>query len=77
MSDVSLRRKYSVAEIDAMRRAISWSYPSGGPFYAAERAAEIEQRLQTYMMNGTDPAELEDVANARLCAELKRSSSPT
>jgi len=52
-------RKYSVAEIDRMRQAIRWSYPCGVPYYENERSAEIENRLRTYMQNGTDPKELE------------------
>lgn len=54
-----MTRKYTVAEIDRMRRAIEWSYPSGVTYYQAERSAEIEDRLRTYMVNGTDPSELE------------------
>lgn len=52
-------RKYSLAEIDTMRRDTEWSYPSGVSYYAAERAAEVERKLRTYMMAGVEPAELE------------------
>jgi hypothetical protein len=51
-------RKYSITEIDRMRIAIRWSYPSG-VYYSNERTADIENRLRTYMQNGTDPEELE------------------
>jgi len=53
-------RKYSVSEIDRMRKAIEWSFPTGVSYDAVDRAAEIEERLRTYMLNGTDPKELED-----------------
>jgi len=61
------RRKYTLAEIDEMRAAIKDTYPSGVPFYPAQRAVEIEAQLQTYMLNGTSPLELEARA-----AELRR-----
>lgn len=48
-------RKYSIGEIDRMRKAIEWCYPTGVPYLAAERAADVENRLRTYMQNGTDP----------------------
>jgi hypothetical protein len=51
-------RKYSVSEIDRMRRAITevvwdqhWSPKTQAPV--------IEDRLRTYMLNGTEPEELE------------------
>ncbi len=50
-------RHYTVSEIETMRAAIRASF-GGGSFYPAERAAEIEQRLRTYMQNGTAPDEL-------------------
>lgn len=48
-------RKYSVAEIDRMRVALKdcnyiW------------HAHNLEDRLRTYMLNGTDPEELEALA---------------
>lgn len=46
------QRKYSVREIDRMRDAISSMFGSHG----------AEDKLRTYMMNGTDPAELEEAA---------------
>lgn len=45
-------RKYSVSEIDRMRDTIDRYYDTDGPQDAAER-------LRTYMLNGTDPDELE------------------
>lgn len=64
-------RKYSVAEIDRLRDAIRWSYPSGVPFYEKDRNADIEDRLRTYMLNGTDPAELEQQNAERRSAIAK------
>lgn len=52
-------RKYSISEIDRMRRAIRYSYPSGVCYIQHERDADIENRLRTYMQNGTEPEELE------------------
>lgn len=54
-----VERKYTTHEIDSMRDSISKSYPPGVQFYANERTADIENRLRTHMMNGTDPKELE------------------
>ncbi len=51
-------RKYTVAEIDQMRELIQGSYPDGWPYMHDEREAEIEGRLRTYMLNGTNPEEL-------------------
>lgn len=50
-------RKYSVSEIDRMRRAIFEMrlLPYGGDSIQQI----IEERLRTYMLNGTDPEELE------------------
>lgn len=42
-----------------MREAIRWSFPHGFAYLPLEREAEIENRLRTYMQNGTDPEELE------------------
>lgn len=52
--------KYSVDEIDRMREAIRRSYPLGVAYYKKERDADIENRLRTYMLNGTTPGELEE-----------------
>jgi len=54
-------RKYSVAEIDLMRRYVAATVLdfSMTPEF---RAATIEERLRTYMLNGTDPDELRVVA---------------
>jgi hypothetical protein len=53
-------RKYSIAEIDRMRRAVAFSCS----------CKEVEDRLRTYMLNGTDPEELErmkaDIIEARI-----------
>jgi hypothetical protein len=50
-------RKYSVAEIDRMRAAVA-TKSFGDP--------GVEDRLRTYMLNGTDPDELEaSVAESR------------
>lgn len=58
-------RKYTVAEIDDMRRSIASSYPSGVSYCADDRAADVERRLQTHMANGTDPGELSTAASER------------
>lgn len=55
-------QKYSIHEIDRMRAAIATAIQSPGLYNDADRAAAIEDRLRTYMQNGTTPEELE--ANA-------------
>jgi hypothetical protein len=57
-TDPTTARKYAIAEIEQMRNALRWSYPSGVSYYEKERSAEIENKLRTYMQNGTDPDEL-------------------
>jgi hypothetical protein len=66
------QRKYTVAEIDNMRRWFSHSYPSRETYDVKERADEIERRLRTYMLNGTDPAELEQMARECFASDLIR-----
>lgn len=63
-------KKYSIAEMDRMRQCIKASYLSGVPYYAADRSAEIENRLCAYMQNGTTLAELEEMAAAGLKREI-------
>lgn len=67
------RTKYSVDELDRMRSAIAveifghsvsfYMNPGDQREYEANRRMQIEDRLRTYMLNGTEPEELED--NAR------------
>lgn len=59
-------RKYSVAEIDRMRAAISATFPCSWVFKGdgspgrrePDYSAQIEDRLRTYMLAGVDPDEL-------------------
>jgi len=70
------QRKYSLDELDRMRRAISVElWPRGtfrGPVFGyvpeGEQSLAIEDRLRTYMLNGTTPEELEERANAARAA---------
>jgi hypothetical protein len=55
------RTAYSVKEIDRMRHAIGYLVPD-----TPERRADIEDRLRTYMLNGTDPEELEAAKNEEI-----------
>ena len=64
-------RKYTLLEIDDMRRSIYRFYPSGVAYVPSERSAEVEDRLRTYMQNGTDPEELEVMANALFEADIR------
>ena len=52
--------KYSVEEIDQMRRLLRWSYPDEVPYMERDRAEDIENRLRTYMVNGTTVDELRE-----------------
>lgn len=60
-----MARKYTVEEIDQMRKSIEWSYPSGVSYYPEQRAAEVESKLRTYMQNDTSPEELAEMARRR------------
>lgn len=51
-------RKYSVSEIDSMRRLVRDLCDTGMPYMPQDRAVEVEERLRTYMMHGADPEEL-------------------
>lgn len=53
------QRKYSVAEIDHMRRSC-WV------LFRHDDRTPIEEGLRTYMLNGTEPDELRTVADAIL-----------
>ena len=63
-------RRYTVSEIARMRRAVEQIWLFGGPvqiggqgisrsYMTAEKETAVEERLRTYMMNGTAPEELE------------------
>lgn len=70
-STTPLARKYSVDEINAMRRSLRAAYPSGVAYYEKERSAEVEDRLRTHMQNGTEPSELEEAANKHFREEAE------
>jgi hypothetical protein len=59
-------RQYSVDEIARMRKAVSMLlHPVALSAYRGpSKIAEIEDQLRTYMLNGTDPEELEELAQA-------------
>lgn len=63
---MSEQRKYSVTEIDEMRLSIAHIYYFGETYDGRERTADIENRLRTYMLNGTDPEELKAVAEENI-----------
>ncbi len=55
-------RKYSVAEIDHMRKTVRRLIYSMGVTNSQweESSRIVEDRLRTYMLNGTDPEELDE-----------------
>ena len=62
-------RKYSVSEMDRMRRTLSWLHRPGGPYRQHEEDARMENILRTYMQNGTDPEELETAMNEMIARQ--------
>lgn len=59
-----MQRKYTVEELRRMRRAVAKMIPPDA-FEAGETTLYsllVEARLQTYVNNGVDPAELEEAA---------------
>lgn len=60
------QRKYSVAEIDAMRAAI------GNSIRRPVDERVIEERLRTHMLNGTEPEELQRAADDFFDKEMAR-----
>lgn len=62
-----MERKYSVAEIDAMRRDVGTLCARFNVSYdPKKRTVEIEERLRTYMANGTAPEEVRKAASEYL-----------
>jgi hypothetical protein len=57
-----MNRRYSIEEIDRMRVAVHrmyrWANNDATP-------AAIEDRLRTFMANGSDPDEMEKIADQR------------
>ena len=58
-------RKYSVAEIETMRQAVTdlmtgWTYSSNGRSGQRPSTADVEHQLRTYIANETSPEELRD-----------------
>lgn len=67
------RTTYSLSEIDAMRKSVDMLATSlGGSWDPRQRAAEVEDRLRTYMQNGTDPEELSAAATEHWHQEGER-----
>jgi len=63
-------RKYSLTEIDAMRRAVRdlgtyWQFSSNGASGSPPKDDVVEQQLRTHMQNGTEPSELTEAAAKR------------
>ena len=61
-------RKYSIDEIDRMRRSLEdlmthWQYYGSGASGTPPKAADVEEHLRTHMQNGTEPEELEAQAD--------------
>ena len=66
-------RKYSVSEIDQMRGFIEALTLEYGVGYQREQLeAQVEDRLRTYMLNGTEPVELEQAALRKYEQRLNR-----
>lgn len=63
-------RKYSINEIDRMRSAIERGFYAPGD--STKRAAIVEDRIRTHMVNGTEPEELERAAG-QFAADWQRS----
>lgn len=66
-------RKYSVSEIESMRYHIrKLLMPMvGQPFYQHDLDAQTESQLQTYLLSGIGPEELEKAASERMAWEQK------
>lgn len=65
MADTDAQRKYTLVELDGMRRSITQiHWPLNESFNASQRAVEVENYLRTYMANGSSPQELEERAAA-------------
>ena len=66
-------RKYSLAEIALMRSAI-WdlNVMGCGPYGRDEMNSIVENKLRTYMANGTEPDELHQRAEKRRKAHTRR-----
>ncbi len=59
-------RKYSLEEISSMRASLNdLATPLHGGLYTPIESTVIENRLRTYMANGTDPDELKKICHDR------------
>lgn len=69
-------RKYSVAEIDQMRSSLTYQIETAELDVWTDKHVrhDVEEKLRTYMLNGTDPAELEAAAieAGRRAAEYRK-----
>ena len=74
MTEPIIQKKYSIKEIDSMRKALYTNFyktkSHRGPMTAQGHAAydqlenmKVEEKLRTYMMAGIDPQELIDECN--------------
>jgi hypothetical protein len=57
------QRRYTIDEIDRMRKAILRINPYGQRFDGMKQRATVEDQLRTAMIGGVDPQELEDKAD--------------
>lgn len=56
---VTTQRSYTLSEIDHMRKAIEWGIiPPGQCYYPADKTAQVEDRLRTYLASGIEPEEV-------------------
>lgn len=55
------QRRYTVLEIERMRAAINWRLEVVGGSLGGQRdrMEQVEAHLRTYMLNGTEPLDLE------------------
>lgn len=70
-----IERAYTVWDIERMRCAVDWLHRPNGPYLPEARRKEIEELLRTYMLNGTDPDELEAAANSRNDTDITKWSN--
>lgn len=58
-----MQRKYTVEELQRMRKALLRMLPPGISPDECEICLLVENRLHTHVLNGTSPEELEEASN--------------
>ena len=66
-----MQHKYSIDEIDRLRKALHTYLVTGLFYYTNEMEQTVELQLRTHMLNGTTPEDMEEKAKEKHNAWLR------